>query len=316
MRTAIKCPHCEKNTIESLSKVWFVYGFLIFAKYGKRTILGCKSCLINKIWSNFFICLLGGWWCFPWGLGTPIVLIQNIIILIFPYSKEREHSELYSILDDAGIDISDVEVDEQGLTVKQRAMIERLVLLLKEAINADSVSHPDEIAHAVQIIISLTANALSKEQALQMLNQVSVTKPQFENVNYEERITLLEMVISVCAADGVFNNFERLFLNEVGKRLAFPPSFVDLKIRQIIYGENELDESIDDELKLARMTLGVNSRTSFAEVKRKYKELIVVYHPDVANNNKIGKSQAEEITKQLTWAYQILRKEMIPVEAI
>lgn len=75
------CSHCRKQGPIDARKAWYIQGFLIFCRYGSRTHVGCSDCVRNKVLGNLLLTGLIGWWCFPWGLGTPIVLIQNLAAL-------------------------------------------------------------------------------------------------------------------------------------------------------------------------------------------------------------------------------------------
>jgi hypothetical protein len=103
IQTGVACPHCSTNQIETLRKVWFLYGFLIFARYGSKTLVGCESCVKSAVWKNFGICAVGGWWCFPWGLGTPVVLIQNLTAGLSSPTPDQERARLGDIFTAAGL---------------------------------------------------------------------------------------------------------------------------------------------------------------------------------------------------------------------
>ena len=103
IQTRVACPHCHSGQIETTRKVWFLYGFLIFARYGSKTIIGCETCVKQAVWKNFTMCLLGGWWCFPWGLGTPIVLLQNLASGVATPSPQKERADLEGVFAAAGI---------------------------------------------------------------------------------------------------------------------------------------------------------------------------------------------------------------------
>jgi hypothetical protein len=65
-------------------KLWFLQGFLLFARYGTRFEVGCRPCVRSRISARLVANLLFGWWCFPWGIGTPFVVLQNLAAFATP----------------------------------------------------------------------------------------------------------------------------------------------------------------------------------------------------------------------------------------
>jgi hypothetical protein len=112
IHTGVTCPHCSTGKVETIRKVWFLYGFLIFARYGSKTLIGCETCVKNAVWKNFAVCLLGGWWCFPWGLATPVVLAQNLSAALTAPSPDKERADLEGIFASAGIPLTEVQGPE------------------------------------------------------------------------------------------------------------------------------------------------------------------------------------------------------------
>src|SRR5437899_376480 len=114
MALGIDCPHCDAAPIEVAKKTWFMRGFLLFARYGSRTHVGCRRCVNRKVRADLVASLLFGWWCVPWGAGTPLVVLQNLALLAGP--NRSFASTLDSVLLSVGIRRADVEVDERGFT--------------------------------------------------------------------------------------------------------------------------------------------------------------------------------------------------------
>lgn len=82
MLPSIRCPHCQQVRPIDARKVWYIQGFLFFCRYGTRAHVGCADCVRNKVLGNLLLTGVIGWWCFPWGMGTPAVLIQNVAALL------------------------------------------------------------------------------------------------------------------------------------------------------------------------------------------------------------------------------------------
>jgi hypothetical protein len=87
------CPHCESAPIAVIRRVWFLRSFVLFARYGTHFVVGCNECARHAILQNLWINTIGGWWSVPWGLGTPVVIAQNLLQLI-TRSEEVEQERL------------------------------------------------------------------------------------------------------------------------------------------------------------------------------------------------------------------------------
>ena len=122
---------------------------------------------------------------------------------------------------------------------------------------------------------------------------------------------LLQAAISIVGAEGVFSNTKRSFIQHLGQRLALPPGFVDRTLERMLFGQEDSEEEIRSDIDLARMILGLDRHATLSDVKRRYREHVLACHPDVAAVRGIGKEQAEEITKQLNWAYAVMKGDML-----
>jgi hypothetical protein len=98
------------NRIQTIRRVWFLYGFLLIARYGSKNLIGCGHCVGRLAKQNLLKVTLGGWWCFPWGLATPIVIVQNLVATFGRPSPERERADMAAALARANIRLADVEL--------------------------------------------------------------------------------------------------------------------------------------------------------------------------------------------------------------
>ena len=150
MRVGIKCPYCKEQFIDTVCTPWFVRGFVLIVRCGRKTLIGCRRCVSEKVMENFFSCLLLGWWGIPHGvLFTPFVLIQNLLIALFPGGEAKQRKRMIQTLDNLGISPTDVEVGDDGLIASQRVLIEHLIAVLQESIQADLPVGPEK-NHATQ----------------------------------------------------------------------------------------------------------------------------------------------------------------------
>jgi DnaJ-like protein len=309
IRTAMTCPHCGTRTVETVRKVWFLHGFLLFARYGTKRIIGCRSCATREVWRNFSICLVGGWWCFPWGLGNPLVLLQNAVAALWVPTARDERQQLEKLLDDVGLKLADVETDADGFTAEHKEMIGRLASVLKEATHADSVAHPAERQLAIRMLQQFTSAKYSSEICARLIEDASPFI--YSDLPHDQRVSLLQAATLIAAADSSVELSEHVFLLNLGARLGFPGPYVHRLVQRVLAGEEPIGEVDGDfsDVALARTTLGVGGAATIAEIKRKYRELIVLHHPDIAIGKNLNRQQAEDITKRLNWAYDVLKRE-------
>jgi uncharacterized tellurite resistance protein B-like protein len=264
----------------------------------------------RRTWLNLLACALLGWWCIPWGLGTPLVIIQNLKAALVPQSQKRSRALLTQVLDNLGIALADVELGPDGLTAEQRGHVERLHAVLHAAIHADGSAHAAELEFAGQVLASGYGGTITLDDAVARLRRPPAGAPRLDATEYDQRIGLLELALGVLAADGKLAPAELAFVRDIGRRLAIPPAVVDRTAQRILFGRpDEVEADADDEYGIACATLGVARGANVAEIRRRYREQIVRHHPDVAGRHGLDPQQAGEITQRLNWAYDVLKRQ-------
>ena len=73
------------------------------------------------------------------------------------------------------------------------------------------------------------------------------------------------------------------------------------------YNNRLLDETLTSEQNLALKSLGLKLPINLEEIKKKYKKLVKIFHPDVNDNNK----EAENKFKEINESYKILLKKFV-----
>lgn len=72
------CPICKENTGISYIVLKEIKGFIIISTTKNVQVIGCKSCIENKMMETNKSNLIFGWWSLPFGIiRTPIILIRN-----------------------------------------------------------------------------------------------------------------------------------------------------------------------------------------------------------------------------------------------
>jgi DnaJ-domain-containing protein 1 len=300
MKTAIQCPHCEQRKVEVAKDFWFIYGFLIIARYGSKTIIGCQSCVQSKGIINLGLVALFGWWCFPWGLGTPFALLQNLVSL-----GTNNDKKLREVLHKVGVSAADVQVGEDGLTPEQRTLFAGVISILVEAIWADGDVDDREVQTAVQICADLLDGAVSEAELRRKIRDRQTAPLDASGLEPEHRLLLFHAAMAIVAADDKVEPGEARFLHDLGKRLALPREIVAqlLESLQNLQGGQTL-ASADPVLRLAYQILSAKPAQSAPDIKRRYRKLCMQYHPDKHSNVKGSQAMANECMAWLNWAYQ------------
>ena len=304
MKTAIECPHCENAQVEVAKDYWFIFGFLLFARYGSKTEVGCQPCVQRKGILNFILVLLFGWWCFPWGLGTPLALLQNLFALLTNNDRKLE-----GVLENIGVRAEDVQVGSDGWTAEQRTLFNGIISILTEAVWSDGELDDREVDTAVELVSNMFDGAVSESKARQMIQDKESAPLDVSSFNAELRLILFHSAMRIVAADEKVEEGEAQFLHDLGARLELPGEIVEqlLETLKDLQGGEELVQS-DPVLNMAYQILGLPVGSSAAEAKRNYRKLCVQYHPDRHTNDKTRQQMANDCMAWLNWSYQIALK--------
>lgn len=76
------CIHCEKRESEGAGWAWYGRGWLLFHTHGWRAVEGCGPCFRQRMAGELVFNSVAAWWCFPWGLLTPLIVGQNLVVLL------------------------------------------------------------------------------------------------------------------------------------------------------------------------------------------------------------------------------------------
>jgi hypothetical protein len=107
---AIPCPICRERPITVLKKAWYLEGYVVYIRYGSRSLIGCTECVNRELWESFWRTVMRGWWSYLFFL-TPLVLLQNVIQIRLP--DEKFSADLTYHLRQAGVSLDDVELGER-----------------------------------------------------------------------------------------------------------------------------------------------------------------------------------------------------------
>jgi DnaJ like chaperone protein len=305
MGYAVRCPHCDKGHVEVGKKLWFIHGLVVMARYGTRTLIGCHRCVLRKGALDTLVNLLFGWWCFPWGLATPGVVIQNVIALV----RAQDDDATDECLRECGINPAEVKLDASGFTSEQRNMLDAAFAVLSATIRSDGERDPREMDAAVRIVHQLAGGRLSEAR---IRHEVGRERRKFNvtGLSSEYRVALLQMAVHVVVADHRVSPEEIAYLRMISGRLRIESSVVDRIVAQLMGGPTKPEPSDGKQVAAARAVLGVSYGASLLEIKQAYRSLILKYHPDRVAGDERKKAIHLRRTQEINGAYAVLREEV------
>jgi uncharacterized tellurite resistance protein B-like protein len=234
----IKCPVCNTAWVSDARQLWFLHGMVLAARYGSRTVIGCGPCVRSKGRDIALTNALAGWWCVPWGLGTPFVILQNAAEL----SRRPDPRIVDAVLRSAGVDPEEVRLDSDGFTTEQRRLLGAAGHVLATAMWADGRAAPAEHGRALAILQQFAGSRLTTERAEALLEEGRHWEGSLSALPLEIRHSLLAMAIDIALADGPLAMVEIAMLHAVADRLGFAPGIVKTMLDDLT-GKRSADEA-------------------------------------------------------------------------
>jgi len=302
MAISLNCPHCHTKKVETANNAWFIIGYLLGASYGSKTIIGCKPCVQSKTIQNMLLTSVIGWWCFPWGIFTPAVLVQNIVALISTGNQEP----LRAFLLQNGMFMEDMEIDEDGLSMEDKRVAVTVFYVMHHMVWADGSADEREIEIGADIAARLLGPAvISLEHVRSVLR--SETPPEegqvLESLPPDLQITLMRAALSIAAADGVIEEDEIKEIKNLGRAMMIDPEYLSLLLTELRATVEEAPslEAIDIRKKAASV-LGIPSDAPIGMIRNAFKSLIMESSYEEDTEKKVTR------TLELKEAYDVLLK--------
>ncbi len=73
------CPYCNKRKLETTATAPYVRGFLLAYQIGKKSYIGCTSCVKKKVLGEAGLSALLGWFSITALIINPFLIIYNLI---------------------------------------------------------------------------------------------------------------------------------------------------------------------------------------------------------------------------------------------
>ena len=162
----------------------------------------------------------------------------------------------------------------------------------------------------VEIISDYIKNGYSLDKAVKNMN----TK-----CDMSEKLELLHFLIKICVIDGYLANAELNALSDITRKLNLTYHQLDsiLAMYNYISEKNEQSnqqynkqKTVTKQSKLTRafIILELDKSATHIEIKKAYRKLVVIHHPDkVLNQNKVQQKLSKEKFLKINDAYDLLK---------
>jgi DnaJ-domain-containing protein 1 len=302
---ALNCPHCEGGRVEVAKRVWFIRGMLLAARWGSRVHVGCRRCVDQAVSRELVGSLVLGWWCFPWGIGTPLVVAQNLFALVLPNRAFTD--TLDEVLVGVGVSRADVEVDEHGFTREEKRLFKIAAAVLAEAMWVDGDAHKAEYETAVAILGSLSDGKVSATEAARALELARNNPARLDGLPWDFRVLLLHIAADTVAADHHVAAAEATFLYDLAGRLDLDQDIVGAILARLTsVAGSEFLRRQDPDLVRACSILGIDPDASPNDIRRRYRALMMKVHPDHVSPDE--RAEAHRLAADANWAYEYVLK--------
>lgn len=209
--------------------------------------------------------------------------------------------------------------------LRQTVFLETLFTLQGMLAKADGVITQTEIDHVEAFIKKTGMTAEHRQQAIALFRQgaeadfdLSVAMARFRThcgQTANLRQMLMVYLIVMALADGKLDNQEQAALEEVASHLNYSQAEFE-QILKMVLGQAQFSgganrPSSASALEEAYQALGVPASSSDQEVKRAYRKLMSLYHPDKLMGQGVPKDMidvATEQTKEIQLAYDLIKK--------
>ena len=304
---SVNCPHCGSRNVDTVKRIWILRGMILVARYGSLTLVGCRPCVETRLKREAVTNLFAGWWCVPWGLGTPFVVIQNLLAWLSPTTDDAIEKAFARV----GIQAADVRLDHRGFTGEQLRMLDAAYCVLGQAMMADAHLDTHELELATRIVRQLTGNRIPAEEISEAILLADPSRVAFGKLSAEYRAALLQMAFQVAIADSRLTTSEIGYLESVAYGLGLPPDSVE----RLMAGARQQSSaagraSAHEELARAFAILGVSPTTDVIAIKTAYRRRMLQYHPDMAGPDSGTKAQYHAKAQAINWAYQHVLTEL------
>ena len=181
-----------------------------------------------------------------------------------------------------------------------------LLVLSSAVIKADGKTHPAEL-RTVQEFMRRNFGESAAQEAMSMLEQLGSQQvniysvgPQIAaNMNYSQRLQLLNYLIQIATSDGDFSSSEKSVIEAIASTIGIRPTDAASAIA-MYYRDADSAYSV----------LGISPSATDDEVKSAYRRMAMKNHPDkVATLGPDVQKAASEKFRKIQQAYETIKKQ-------
>ena len=260
-------------------------------------MVGCRSCTRNQVLRSLASTSLLGWWCLPWGLGTPALLVQNAVVAL----RDPDEAALRSFLAAQGLDPDAVQLDEDGMTEGQRRLVDAVLGVLHQMMWADGHAAPREIEVAERAAIQVLGDAVEPATIRSVLSSPESPPIRMSELSDDALPILFRAAAAVAAADGIVEDAEMGALRKLGAQLGLSDQRVERTIEKVKDAVGASAEQ-DDMREIAAQILDCTVDTPAAEIQASYRAKLL----EIAGDQQADPEDLDKQTTRLKWAYHTL----------
>lgn len=298
---SMTCPVCRRCGVSKSENVTRVTGMLLLWRTAYNVALGCRSCVRQELVQAAKHNLILGWWCFPWGILTPLYILAGLFRAYRPGL-----GNLSQTLARIDVDINDVIVGSDGLTGEERRLAYAIVASLKCL--DDAAGTGDAILTSV---LGEVEDLLFKEAfrdgglaALSLLiSQDTPIDVQGIDRSIREAVTSFMLLKAAEITDDVPRIVDEA--NDILDAFWLPRT-----AESILFGVKETSgDTISDHYDV----LGLSPGASLEEVRRAYRSMALKYHPDLSASRGSDSRIDAAAMQKLNAAYEAVLSRTIKV---
>lgn len=183
-----------------------------------------------------------------------------------------------------------------------------ILVLVACVLKADGIVRKSELNVVKKYLLqtygeeaALEALQVLKKLLEQNIDHIAVAAQIRQNVNYSTRLAILQFLLNLAYADGVYAPSEERLIEQISATLGL--SDADYRSLLAVYGKAQSPD-------WAYQALEITTSATNNEVKKAYRRMAMKYHPDkVASAGEDVKQKANEKFRAINEAYEKIKKE-------
>lgn len=143
-------------------------------------------------------------------------------------------------------------------------------------------------------------------------NTIEIAKKYFKLTkgDYQKRLRVMEYLLNLAFIDSEFSETEFMIIEDIATAIEIKRSDLETLIQRFEAYINGKKNQAQMDLKQAYQTLEIEETASNDELKKQYRKLVKLYHPDVITGQGADKDTVEKATQKLqsiNEAYEIIK---------